>query len=280
MTWTCMIMRTSGYVTLAVSMYKDGTAYRHMFPLLTLLALLLFHLLPSFLNLVLLAFFPSFYADHYLAISVSTSAAECFTFYKIRQVMLWNLLVDSSTRPSIPHQVRNFAKENIYFCTAWFMHSADPMPLLSVLGALFANLASNPAICSSPLWPKQSVTLSPAPLAAAKTLSVVLLEAAQPAYHARDISRCPCPIVLATWQVTGSMLALLIISVADIVRRRAFLRLPSVQARLRPHHAVALDWPWGGMSLPSRCIASVLGLFFAHVVLFAFIFDAMLDGGG
>lgn len=70
-----------------------------------------------------------------------------------------------------------------------------------------------------------------------------------------------CPEVLALWEVLGSLLAVLVMGMAEIIRRRAFLRTQEVQARLgRRRAAEALHWPWGGrMSLPSRLVASTVG---------------------
>lgn len=274
LTCICMLIRIAGYGAIFKS--NEGAAYRHMLPPLTLP--LLCQLLPSILTIALLCCFPSYYAKHHLALSAASTVAEWVTFFPIRQMLMWGLLVESTLEASpFVHQVRGFVKENMFFCMAWFMHAADPAPCLSVLGTLLVNLASNRAICASPLWPQQSVTLSPTPLAAAQALSAGLLDAAEPFYHASNRSLCTCSIVLALWQLLGSLLALLGISTAEIVRRRAFLRLPTVQTRLGPHDAAeALHWPCGGMSLPSRCVGWAVGLFLAHAVLLALLSDNMI----
>lgn len=280
LTCICMLLRVSSYASLAMLIYNTGAAHRHVLPPLTLL--LLCRLAPCIVILALLCFFPDFYTTHVLAIRAASTAAEWCALYRLRQLLLWSSLVEARPNPSVPHSARSIAKENIYFCTAWFTHASEPLARLSVLGTLLVNLAVNPAICTSDLWqPQQTVTLSPAPLAAAQALSTALLEAAEPLYHARNRAANSCPTLLALWQIMGSLLALLVTSGAGIACRRAFLRAPSVQARLGPSHgAEALRWPWGGASLPSRCVASATWLFVAHVVLLALLFDAMPESGG
>lgn len=276
LTCICMLLRVSGYVSLAMLLYNDGMAHRHMLPSLTLP--LLCHLTPGIVTLALLCFAPNFYGDHVWAIHIVSTVADCCALYQLRELLLWRRLIESTPNPSFLHQVRNFASENMYFCTAWFVNAPNHVARLSVLGTLLVSIAGNPAICTSPLWQQPSVTLSSGPLVAAQAISAVLMEAAEPVYHARNRSQYSCPTLLAVWQILGSLLALLVISVAEIMGRRAFLRTPHVQARLEPGPAAeALHWPWGGMSLPSRCVASALWLFVAHAVLLGLLFSSQND---
>lgn len=254
-------------------------AYRHAFPPQAL------PLLSNCLTTLAIAaatFFPSFHASYHQALHALYHVSLWFSFHAMRQNVLWLGLLDAEPGAAFLHHVTSFSKENLFTCITWF--AAVQMPMgeflgrVSILAQLLHNLAGNSAICASPLWPRESGSMSPTLLRAAKAVSAGLLELAQPLYGVGNRSLRSCPAVLGVWQVLGSLLAMLAMGAAEIVRRRAFLHKAEVQARLERHDAAnALHWPWGGMSLPPRLVGSVVAMILLHAVFWALLVSNMAE---
>lgn len=271
--WCLAVSLVAFFGMIYMDAYGKGARYRHMLPPQTLP--LLFCCLPG-LAIAATTLFPGFHASHHQAVHALYYFLLCFSYHHVRQNFLWLGLLDAKPHTAFLAQATCFAKENLYLTVTWFAVVLFPMGQslgrLTVLGLLVVNLAGNSAICASPLWPPDSATMSAAPLGAANALSSGLLQIVQPFYHTRNGSLTSCPEVLAVWQALGSLLAMLAMGGAEIVRRWAFLHTLEVQASLgRGNAARALHWPWGGMFLSSNLVASAIGLIVVHALLWALL---------
>eukprot|EP00884_Botryococcus_braunii_P006291 jgi/Botrbrau1/15663/Bobra.4_1s0047.1 len=129
-------------------------------------------------------------------------------------------------------------------------------------------MSANAALCDSPFG-RSLVTMRPPYLTAARGASVWLSDIAGPLVggHASD-PVLSCPAALGVWEVVGWLVACLTVLVADILRRRAFLRTPEVQAYLGPSYvAGALKWPFATSVKVQRCALGLFVLLYASSLL-------------
>jgi hypothetical protein len=158
-------------------------------------------------------------------------------------------------------QVQSFLVENIHLLGAARLVQSFPMGLIPDLISTNIFMAwlmtGNRHICALPHLGDNLVTMSPGLLSATQVASVWLSGVAVPAASIHPASRkLSCPAALGFWQLVGSLLACVNVFVADIFRRRAFLRTPEARARLgRELEAADVSWPFGNRALIEKGVA-------------------------
>lgn len=213
----------------------------------------------AILGLMLLR--PAFYRKHQRGIGVMAVGAIPVTARQVRAGLLWMKFVDASgSVQSKMQMLRFFFTENVHLLAAVDIVVAFPVGqipelLLSSLLVLLL-MAGNQYICTLPKLAENLVTMTPRLLSVTEAASMWMSGLAAGSLGiSPPVSKLSCPAVFGFWQVVGGVLACLLVFVADILRRRAFLRTPETLAYLgRAHKAAALSWPFQGLVLLQRGI--------------------------
>jgi hypothetical protein len=217
----------------------------------------------------IIIFKPAFYLKHWRAIKVGLF---CCIIASYRIGLITVLWMKSEAGKVHVHswlqQLHAFAVENMYASSMWILVLSFPIgqvpDLLFCSIALVVAMANNRSICMSPHWGQNLLTLSPGYLAAAQGVSLFVSDMGGPfllGHAAPPIVSCPA--VLGIWQLLGWLAACLLVFVADILRRRAFLRTREAQAYLGPEYgANALKWPFMRSGQLQRCLKGLLVLFY------------------
>eukprot|EP00884_Botryococcus_braunii_P003868 jgi/Botrbrau1/13482/Bobra.0082s0078.1 len=275
LSWFCALVTVTGYFVLFAKIAAASGEQRALLP--DMLLPVLFQFLPTVAVLALGAFFPSFYAAHKQALHLATHCCILVVFHSTRQLVLWMRMVKgSSLDGSFTKAAQFFSDENLYLSVVWYSVPAFPFGLCGefavVLAWLLVNLTGNTGICTSPLWTPDAVTLSSGPVTAVRRVSPWVLEVPAPLYALQAQPELSCESNLAFWQILGSWLACLAVCVAEVLRRREFLRTPAAQARLgRQFAAAALRWPFGSSQLGSNCICGLFLLTVGHCLVWAVV---------
>jgi hypothetical protein len=211
---------------------------------------------------------PKVYSKHWRGINAAFMLVHVFSTPGFQSLCLWQQACISSGVCGFggggsPSWFHAFAIDNFFLtviCLRLIMFSAGPAPDLffTTLG-LLASMRGNGALCASPLWGPERVTLSPRLRAIPQKGSSLLLSLLSPDARLMQIlpKELSCPAVLAFWQVLGWWLACIVIILRDILSRRAFLT--SAGSRYGPSVAQrAGGWPFGSNVLINRLICAVL----------------------
>eukprot|EP00884_Botryococcus_braunii_P003863 jgi/Botrbrau1/13478/Bobra.0082s0075.2 len=279
LSWLCASVTAFGYCVLLAKIMGSTAEQRALLP--PLLRPLVFQFAPTVFTLALLTIFRGFYKAHQQAMHLGVQCCIFFAWHSSRQLVLWNLVVKGSNPGrSFMEAAQSFLDENIFSSAAWYAVPAFPTgqagDLAITLAWLLANLVGNSAICASPLWPSNAVTLSSGPVEAVRRVSTWLRWGTTPVQILEPTPVLSCPENLVFWQVLGSWLACLAVCVGEVLRRRAFLRTPAAQARLgRQFAAAALQWPFGGVQLVVKCVCGLFLLTLGHCLVWAVAFDIL-----
>lgn len=271
-----LLLAVTLYLVLLVHVFSVGAPYRSLLPPLALPLLL--HLLPCAAVLMLFAFIPGFYRKYRPAISFILGGGFMLAFHDVRQVQLWLRLINPGTHGSLLATVQGFIAENIYLSVMWFCVSGHPAgPLVDVLlamGLLLCGVGGNAAICASPLWPAQSVTMSSGMIGVAKSVTSGLWTAVFPMFLVRTNSHVTCRAALAFWQVVGSWWALTFAFLMELARRTAFLRTTVARAwicsRIGP---ASVQCPLTSYLVTEKALLAMLCLTLAHIAGLAVVMD-------
>lgn len=173
----------------------------------------------------------------------------------VRTLMLWTSFAGGPRQLNTwTGWLQAFSVENTYLAFFWMTAIAHPIgqfpDLLIWTVLLVSDGLSNAHFCSLPFAKSGLVSLSPAPLGVAGVLSAFMTNAAGlvkgAGNQAGDAAgpRLTCQAVLWLWQLIGWCLTCHVVLVAEIMRRRAFLRSDAARGFLGPAHmADALSWP-------------------------------------
>lgn len=189
------------------------------------------------------------------------------TFPVGRVFPIWLKVASAKSGPAtLVQDLQMLAAENLFITARLTDQLAFPCgqipDLLMTTMFMLSAMASNEAVCASPLWGHRMVTMKPVFLAAAETASVWFTDLAGPLWGGHAVSPAlSCPAALGVWQVTGWLVACLMGLVSEVLLRRAFLRTPEAQSFLGPAYAAAaLKWPFGSSQKCQRCLTGVLAL--------------------
>jgi hypothetical protein len=211
------------------------------------------------------------------------------TFRAARVLMLWMRLGGNKVGVlSTMSWLQAFSVENVYFALIWLITLAYPIGQVPAIVLttvyMLTEMASNVYICSFPQWADSLVTMSPELLAWTTTASHWLSSIGQPLLIIKDWSTpLSCPAALAFWQLVGWWYACQFIFVADIIRRRAFLRTHAARMHLgRAHEAARLSWPFGWLHMMQTIVVITVALFLSastiwSIALRAFVKDLDCD---
>lgn len=148
-----------------------------------------------------------------------------------------------------------FAIENFFLVITWLAFFAHPVgqladfALLTIM--LLGDISANGYICSLPYVNQGSLTsLTLGVRRAAGFVSSLLttpvfgITGIPPFHQADPAGDMSCPAVLGVWQMVGWLLACHVVLLAEIMRRRAFLRRVASQSIMASAEAgEALGWP-------------------------------------
>eukprot|EP00884_Botryococcus_braunii_P006492 jgi/Botrbrau1/15844/Bobra.40_1s0028.1 len=223
----------------------------------------LLHPLLAVAILGITALMPVFYRNHQRVLKPIFLCCFMVPLQSARGALLWMKYVDVKHGSSQTwfQQVQSFSVENIHLFGAARLVQSFPMGLIPDLIStnIFMALVmtGNRHICALPHLGDSLVTMSPGLLSATQVASVWLSGVAVPAPSIHPASRkLSCPAALGFWQLLGSLLACVNVFVADIFRRRAFLRTPEARARLgRELEPADLSWPFGNRPLIEKGVA-------------------------
>lgn len=264
---------TINLVSWALIWYKlavTPAAARAKMPPLAPLALGCF--VPALATTALIVLRPASYKKRYAAINLALSALQLGYYNHQRAFLLWlqSMHVLSGTWRTVSH----FLVENLFFTLAWLrvlLLPSTPLGdtcLMAVL--LLLNLAGNPRICRE--WGGSLLMLSsPSPGGPVKAVFAAALPQRSPASAWAAASLRPgrdtCDAVLAFWEILGWLWACLVLLVAEVVRRRAFLA--ANLHLLGPHAHKAHLWPLGSARLLLKLLCVVLALYNVAALLWA-----------
>eukprot|EP00884_Botryococcus_braunii_P003866 jgi/Botrbrau1/13480/Bobra.0082s0076.1 len=277
LSWFCALITTTGYCVLFAKIAAASADHRALLP--HMLPPLLFQFAPTVATLALLAFFPGFYTTHKQAVHLVDQCCVLLGFHSTRQIVLWmHMVKGSNPSGAFIQSVQSFSDENLYLSIVWYAVPAFPLgqagDIFIVLALLLANLRGNHVICASPLWHPDAVSLSAGLATAVQQMSAWLLEAAGPLYSLQADTTLSCAANIGFWQIVGSWVGCLAVCIAEVLRRRAFLRTPAAQARLgRQFAAAGLRWPFGSVQLASKCMHRVFLLTVGHCIVWAVVLD-------
>jgi hypothetical protein len=205
--------------------------------------------------------------------------AGCLIFIMITYQFGWILLfwsrfmtVTAEEKAALQH-LQMFVVENLFTSAIWLMvlalSSGQLSDLMLTTLVLFFAMANNHCACASLGWSHITISWSSSFLAVSRVASVLVSDIAGPLIggHA-SAPIMSCPVVLGIWQLIGWWIACLTVFVADISRRRAFLRTEEARAHLGPADAAAaLKWPFGSATKSRRCVMVVLVLCYASSLI-------------
>eukprot|EP00884_Botryococcus_braunii_P006292 jgi/Botrbrau1/15664/Bobra.4_1s0048.1 len=218
-------------------------------------------------------FKPTFHRMHRRALNTCVVACMIITYPLTRMTLLWMKTLGGKTYSETwLRELETFAVENLFMATSWMnvlSYSSGPVPDLGLLTVyLIRALASNASLCASP-YGHSLVTMRPAYLAAARGASVSLTDIAGLLVggHASD-PVLSCPAALGVWEVVGWLVACLLVLVADILRRRAFLQTREARAFIGQEYAAsAMRWPFASPQKSQRCVMVLLVLLYVSSLL-------------
>jgi hypothetical protein len=195
---------------------------------------------------------PQFHLKHRRAMHTSIRLCQLATLQPSWGMLLWmRSLSHKAGTLSWLQGFHKLAVENMFLSSLWLFSLGYPLgqafDLVYTTVALVTAMSINRAVCASPRWGTSMVTTSPGPLAVVQALSPWLRCIGTPSLEACAAGPAlSCPAALGFWQVVGWVVAVLTVLVADVLRRRAFLRSGEAQAYLGPAYAAAATgWPFG-----------------------------------
>eukprot|EP00884_Botryococcus_braunii_P006293 jgi/Botrbrau1/15665/Bobra.4_1s0049.1 len=223
--------------------------------------------------ITLMLFKPTFYRIHRQALNTGVNVCSIIAYPASRMTLLWMKALGGKTHSETwLAELKTFAVENLFIATSWMnvvSFPSGPVPDLVLMTLyLFRALVSNASLCTSP-YGSSLVTMRPAYLATARRASMLLAGIAAPLVggHASD-PVLSCPAALGVWEVVGWLVACLLVLVADILRRRAFLRTGEAQAYIGQEYAAsAMRWPFASSQKSQRCVMVLLVLLYGSSLL-------------
>jgi hypothetical protein len=223
--------------------------------------------------ITLMLFKPTFYRMHWQALNAGVIVCTIMTYPASRMTLLWmKALSGKPYSETWLRELETFAVENLFMATSWMnvvSFPSGPIPDLVLMTLyLVRALASNASLCTSS-YGRSVVTMRPASLATARRASVLLTDIAGPLVggHASN-PVLSCPAALGIWEVVGWLVACLSVLVADILRRRAFLRTGEARAYFGPEYAAsAMRRPFGSSQKSQRCVLALFFLLYVSSVL-------------
>eukprot|EP00884_Botryococcus_braunii_P018273 jgi/Botrbrau1/5129/Bobra.0172s0001.1 len=275
-TWVCHLIILTGWLKIfyKLLMGTGGDVSTWRIPLLVGAVC---QLLPTLLGIVLHLFWPTQLSKHHRAVNTLSLLGGVLAAPALRELLMW--ISRSGTVPTHA-MLRDFADENLFLIVMWLRAAGFPVGtrrhVAILLGGLLLSLASNGAFCDSLMSRTTPATLSARPLAAAQLISDALLELGAPFYapRANPARIISCPAAMAVWQVVGSLVAGVTVYLAEVSRRRAFLRTNAALTRLGPDStAAALEWPFGRASMVLNCVFLMLLLSIVHAIIWAMALD-------
>jgi hypothetical protein len=278
LTWLCTLINIAGYCVLVRKVAGIDTSEQSVV-LEYLPWALLFQLAPTVACLLLMIVYRGFYSSNKQAVHLVANSCVVFGMPSARQLVLW-MRQSSGSNPSssLLQAMQTFSDENLFLTSAWFSVAGFPAGQLGdfayMAGMVVSYLSKNNHVCASTIWHSDAVTLWPGPLAAAQWVSTWMLEAAAPFYTPHTKAVTSCTAALGVWQLVGSWLGCMAGCLAEISRRRAFLRTPAARDCLgRSFASSALRWPLGSFCLAAKFAQLVLLFTLAHCILWAVALD-------
>jgi hypothetical protein len=226
----------------------------------------LLHAFMSTAFIVVILFKRAFYVKHRRVMNPVMLSCIGITYRCVRLMLLWMKSVeDTKDSHSWVQQLQRFSAENSYATTAWLLipgFSTGQLPDLVITTMfLLLELARNQSVCAWRYWE----TTSPAFIATTQEASFWLSQYGAPFLGMQNSSTgFSCQAALGFWQVVGWWVSCVVILVADIWQRRAFLRTPEACAYLGPANAAAVSkWPFGSTTKMQTCMRGFVVLCFA-----------------
>jgi hypothetical protein len=226
--------------------------------------------------LTIMLFKPQFHLKHRRAMHACIRLCHLATLRPSWGMLLWMRSLSPKAGPLYWLQgFHKLAVENMFLSSFWMFSLGYPLGQAFDLGytvvALFTVMFCNGAVCASPRWGTSMVTTSPGPLAVVQALSPWLICIGTPSLEACSAGAAlSCPAAVGFWEVVGWLIAVLTVLVADVLRRRAFLRSGEAQAYLGPAYAAAATgWPFSSPLLVHRCIMVLIILCYAASLIWS-----------
>eukprot|EP00884_Botryococcus_braunii_P019134 jgi/Botrbrau1/5904/Bobra.0366s0082.1 len=194
---------------------------------------------------------PEFFRKHQRGIRALTICFIPLTSRQARAALLWMRSIESTSDAHTAMQMlRFFSVENVHLLAALDIVVAFPVGqipdlLLTTLRVLVV-MADNQYICGLPRLAENLVTMTPGLLSAKEAGSMVLRNIGVVSLGITpQTDKLSCPAAFGFFQLLGGVFACVLVFVADVLRRRAFLRTPETLAYLGPgYKAAALNWPF------------------------------------
>eukprot|EP00884_Botryococcus_braunii_P022092 jgi/Botrbrau1/8567/Bobra.0359s0031.1 len=185
---------------------------------------------------VLLLVNPAFFSAHHRVIKLAVICVGMLTERPASAVLLWRNSVTRPAAPSWTQDAKFFFAENISFVAQLLHVLGLPIgiapDLLLGTAAMLVSMLGNRGICALPYAGDHLVTMAPGLLAvtqrASECLSGIWGLGVGVHPHSGDMS---CPVALGFWQVVATVMAYVLVFVADVQRRRTFLRMHERLAR-------------------------------------------------
>jgi hypothetical protein len=220
------------------------------------------------------------YARHWRGINALDQTLKLFSTNAFQSLCIWQVSCTAQGVCKIFQKVgespvNSFARENFYLtniCLANMVFAAGQIPdLIITTCCLFFNMAGSKALCESPHWGPERVTLS-APLSSiprrGSLLFLVFFPPSSDTIKWLPPQELSCPAVLAFWQVVGWWLSCIFIILREILSRRAFLKSTGTTFGPLVASRVA-GWPLGDALMVNRLIFMVFFLSFAVGVVWS-----------
>jgi hypothetical protein len=274
--WTAgtTIFTVIGWASLFFKMAISGRKLLHLLPSPLLPAM--FHFLPALVVLYLIAVHPTAYNKHKRWINACVLGGLSVATLQAREIFLWMKLVDNASGGGSTwgQQMSYFFTENLYMSMMWSYAYAFPVEphfdVVMMTGGMLMQMAGNKQFCKFPLLGPNPVTMTPKVMAVAQWASDLVLSFASPIVPFYDTKLDSCPAALGFWQVTGWMLACLLVFACELFTRRHFLRTPVALASLGPDLALArFHWPFGRAFMSMNCLCVVFLFFFLQSAIWA-----------
>jgi hypothetical protein len=219
---------------------------------------------------------PAVHHKHRRAINGGVRLCLALTFRVVWYILLWERAVRPKTGlGSRLRSLHMFVAENM--CAPILIQDVLSFPsgqipdlLLNTL-QLLATMHANLSVCAIPRWGHSMLSMSPSLHVVAQACSDWL--SGIQGHFGGWLTSAPglsCPAVLGFWQLLGWLVACLMVFVAELLHRRAFLRSAAAMVFLGPAQAAAaLNWPFQGLQLLQTLFIVPVALLYACALLWS-----------
>lgn len=231
---------------------------------------LLLSFIPAGFAAMLIHFRPKFYSRHWRSVNVLWKCFKLLALLHLQQLVLWMQVCNPEGCCEMPKSgpdnlrtFRMFMTENYYLTIIWSHAFAfvtgQAMDLVFASAGLGLCLASNEAICGSPIWGPALVSLSPPLVSFAELGSkafFALLSAHGFPSGLSPPTQLSCRAVRGFWQIVGWWLFCILMLLREVGSRRAFLHTSA--SAMEPGPAASIKrWPFSNPLIVQRLACAI-----------------------